>query len=948
MPKLSIVISASDNDQHITTCLDSILAQTMKDIEVICIDNSNDSDVTYSIEEYTSRDSRLSIVNNDDHLSLSQIRKIGVLTTTGDYVMFLDGKSELIITACEIVSNALAIYHPDILQFGLQEIDSLDTSSVLDIGNQVQTDLEPTILQDVNLLNCCWLEELFDYSLNNKIIDGNLCRKAFSLHEDGQFLYGDDLYSFFLIAYFSHSYISISNALCLHHSDWNLCNSDIRTLADYDDLLMEKHVYNCLEKFIQQQTDTSEDINEILSTIYYHFLSDCVQHWRSALDTTYLSDGFEHLINTWGLKDTICMLAKQTRYREYSIAEKILQVNSLHYKPIHITYPLTIAAYYHSISGGGAQRVVAELCNIWSMLYDNDGNHLYNVILITDMAPDDNEYPLNPKIHREYLPDYKTSIGLKYGDRFDAWNEILTHNNIDFIISSGWNGSDYSFWDLLSIRGISPSTAITFHSQNFNCVPFSFSGSSGLKTTRLYMLSDGVVTLSDSDRKFAECFSNNVKHINNPLTFDPYKMPSSTYCANTLLWIGRISKEKQPLDAIYMMKEIAQEIPDAVLYIVGDGDAKIYNDMQSTITELSLKDNIKLIGYTLNVDEYYSQASILISTSEYEGYSLVFAEAMAYAIPIITYDMPWLAFIKDGRGIITVPQKRYDLLAKQAISLLKAPVKGKSLGELGKQQICEIDEEVIKSNWKEFIHNTVFDIKNTDLIDPDIKIMFDYLAQFQQVGRERLEEGLRKQISNIKGENNKLLITIKNERKEHTKLSKKLKESEKEQALTSNMLHQTKEKQKELLKNINEREKEKDELSKRLDDEKNKQIQTMHELSQISDKLKQADSEQDHLSHKLSQTQKEKFKLIKNIRIIDNELVEVKDQLEQSNIERSEINKKLEAMHKEIYDREARIKELEDTVNDHRNEIDAIHSSATYKIGRTITWPVRKPRDLRK
>lgn len=64
--------------------------------------------------------------------------------------------------------------------------------------------------------------------------------------------------------------------------------------------------------------------------------------------------------------------------------------------------------------------------------------------------------------------------------------------------------------------------------------------------------------------------------------------------------------------------------------------------------------------------------------------------------------MPWLHFIRDGRGILTVKQKRTDLLAQSVIELLKDSKKCQLLGEAGKQHVEEMEKMDIGLEWKAF------------------------------------------------------------------------------------------------------------------------------------------------------------------------------------------------------------------------------------------------------
>lgn len=78
---------------------------------------------------------------------------------------------------------------------------------------------------------------------------------------------------------------------------------------------------------------------------------------------------------------------------------------------------------------------------------------------------------------------------------------------------------------------------------------------------------------------------------------------------NNILWLGRIAKEKQPLDVVYAMEHIVKEFPDIRLHMVGDGDEKLTEMLKNLICQLGLQDNVILEGFTSEVEKYYEKHS---------------------------------------------------------------------------------------------------------------------------------------------------------------------------------------------------------------------------------------------------------------------------------------------------------------------------------------------------
>jgi glycosyltransferase involved in cell wall biosynthesis len=99
--------------------------------------------------------------------------------------------------------------------------------------------------------------------------------------------------------------------------------------------------------------------------------------------------------------------------------------------------------------------------------------------------------------------------------------------------------------------------------------------------------------------------------------------------------------------------------PDWKLTIIGDGDDR--GDLEKRIHEYGLK-RVSITGF-VNPIKYYKRASILLLTSEYEGFGLVVAEAMSHGVVPVVYNSFESArdLVTDGYNGILV-EKPYSTL----------------------------------------------------------------------------------------------------------------------------------------------------------------------------------------------------------------------------------------------------------------------------------------------
>lgn len=99
-PKISVIIPVYNVEKYLRECLDSIVNQTFKDIEIICVDDGSTDKSLEILQEYKQKDQRL-IVISQTNKGVSVARNIGIQNAQGEYIMFVDSDDWLANNACE-------------------------------------------------------------------------------------------------------------------------------------------------------------------------------------------------------------------------------------------------------------------------------------------------------------------------------------------------------------------------------------------------------------------------------------------------------------------------------------------------------------------------------------------------------------------------------------------------------------------------------------------------------------------------------------------------------------------------------------------------------------------------------------------------------------------------------------------------------------------------------
>ena len=122
MVKVSVVIPVYNVENYLEECLDSIINQTLKDIELICInDGSTDASIDI-LEKYAKADSRIQIFNQNNS-GLSASRNRGIELSKGEFVYFIDSDDYLDLNALKELYDLSVKYDPDFIIFKLINFD---------------------------------------------------------------------------------------------------------------------------------------------------------------------------------------------------------------------------------------------------------------------------------------------------------------------------------------------------------------------------------------------------------------------------------------------------------------------------------------------------------------------------------------------------------------------------------------------------------------------------------------------------------------------------------------------------------------------------------------------------------------------------------------------------------------------------------------------------------
>ena len=308
--KVSILVPVFNDEAFLTRALDSCLAQSYKNIEIVVIDDGSEDGTANIIRDYENKDPRIKAAYLDNNEGTHNARAHGVDLASGELVTFLDADDELTHDACAcIVSNY--IKEPfDILHFSMKVVE--DGKAAPGQRERLEQWTKPLsgTLQGRAMLERCFKDLDYSFSLAAKAYKTALVKRAFTSLGAFRCDFGEDAVEYFAVAFFAKSYRGLPHKkLYVYHLGDGLSALNNLDEEDFARSLRGKAAVDELKGFLEHE-GCLESLNDIYEAHRINQLEALVQTWHERVAASSKRACLAAVMETWPIDEVITCLCK--------------------------------------------------------------------------------------------------------------------------------------------------------------------------------------------------------------------------------------------------------------------------------------------------------------------------------------------------------------------------------------------------------------------------------------------------------------------------------------------------------------------------------------------------------------------------------------------------------------------------------------------------------------
>lgn len=289
-PALSVIIPVYNVEEYLSECLESVVSQTLRDIEIICINDGSSDRSLEILQAFAKKDARIKVVNQQNK-GVAAARNAGLKLVTSDYIAFLDSDDYLEKNAYELALQK--IKNSDLVIFGTQVfgISNKKMEGYLRLSYKGRYNFHnPNVYTRINV--CTW----------NKIFKTQIIRENNIEFPEG-LCFEDDAFVYKYISFVSTVYFLDEKLYYYRQRKNSIMHSLLKDSAKaFDHLYILKDIYSFLQR--NQKACISNDLYNMIFKYCFSFAYEHTSFFEKEtlikLAYEYVEEMFAQKKSGWG------------------------------------------------------------------------------------------------------------------------------------------------------------------------------------------------------------------------------------------------------------------------------------------------------------------------------------------------------------------------------------------------------------------------------------------------------------------------------------------------------------------------------------------------------------------------------------------------------------------------------------------------------------------------
>jgi glycosyltransferase involved in cell wall biosynthesis len=170
------------------------------------------------------------------------------------------------------------------------------------------------------------------------------------------------------------------------------------------------------------------------------------------------------------------------------------------------------------------------------------------------------------------------------------------------------------------------------------------------------------------------------------------------------IFVGRLADKQKNISSLLHIWSMAH-IDGWKLILAGDGPDR--EMLEAYARQLKISDSVQFVGWLDNPSEMLLESSVFCLTSRIEGFALCLVEAMAFGLPVVSFDLPCgpSDLITDGEDGYLIPNGDENMFAQRLSDLLADEGKIAEMGAAARVKSKQFSVDKIANQWMAIFHN---------------------------------------------------------------------------------------------------------------------------------------------------------------------------------------------------------------------------------------------------